>query len=96
MIGSIELILGPMFAGKSSELLRRVRRFQHIGKSCYLVKSSLDSRYGANGFITTHDQIQMEGTRLWCLSDLNPKIINVVDIFGIDEGQFFEDVRKTE
>lgn len=31
----------------------------------------------------------MEGRRLWRLSDLDPAIIEGVDIFGIDEGQFF-------
>lgn len=43
--GELQLIIGPMFSGKSTELVRRMRRFQHAKLQCLVVKSSLDRRY---------------------------------------------------
>ena len=53
--GRIELIMGPMFAGKSTELLRRVNRLEISGKKCLSVKFSADTRY-SNTCISTHDK----------------------------------------
>ena len=53
--GRIELIMGPMFAGKSTELMRRVRRHKISGKKCLLIKYIADDRY-SNDCIATHDQ----------------------------------------
>ena len=52
--GSIELILGPMFAGKTTELLRRVQRHAISGKSCLYIKYVADTRYDVS-CIATHD-----------------------------------------
>ena len=52
--GRIELIMGPMFAGKSTELLRRVRRLEISGKKCLSVKFCADTRY-SELCIATHD-----------------------------------------
>jgi len=52
--GRIELIIGPMFAGKSTELVRRVKRFEISGKKCLTIKYQSDSRYSSN-HISTHD-----------------------------------------
>lgn len=52
--GRIELIIGPMFAGKSTELLRRVRTDRVAGLGVALVKSAKDDRYSASS-VTTHD-----------------------------------------
>ena len=43
--GRIELIIGPMFAGKSTELIRRVKRHEISGKKCLNIKYSEDQRY---------------------------------------------------
>ena len=53
--GRIELIIGPMFAGKSTELLRRVKRHQISGKRCLNIKYIMDDRY-SNDCIATHDK----------------------------------------
>jgi len=53
--GRIELIMGPMFAGKSTELLRRVHRLEISGKTCLMVKYSADIRY-SDECISTHDK----------------------------------------
>jgi thymidine kinase len=53
---SLELIIGPMFAGKSSTVLQRIRRANVIGRKVFIVTSNLDIRYDAKGSsIKTHD-----------------------------------------
>ena len=52
--GSLQMIIGPMFAGKSTELLRRMQRHEISGKSCLYVKYAADQRYDASS-IATHD-----------------------------------------
>ena len=52
--GMLELIIGPMFAGKSTELLRRVKRHAISGKTCLFVKYAADTRYDST-CIATHD-----------------------------------------
>lgn len=94
---SVTLLLGPMYAGKSSELLRRFRRYQIANKQCFLIKYIKDNRYDQNGDrISTHDEYHTpcdyatEGKLLTNI-DLNTKIKNV-DVICIDEGQFFDDI----
>lgn len=53
--GSIELILGPMFSGKSTELIRRIRRLTVASKKCLVVKYFRDVRYTKDFKISTHD-----------------------------------------
>jgi len=53
--GRIELIMGPMFAGKSTELLRRVKRHEITGKKCLFIKFACDNRYDKES-ISTHDK----------------------------------------
>lgn len=53
--GSIEMIIGPMFAGKTTELLRRVQLHAISGKSCLYIKYAADTRYDVN-CIATHDK----------------------------------------
>lgn len=43
--GELQLIVGPMFSGKSTELIRRVRRFAHAKLQCLVVKYRNDTRY---------------------------------------------------
>lgn len=54
MCGELHLIVGPMFSGKSTELLRQINRHRSIGKSVLVVNHVLNNRYESRG-ITTHD-----------------------------------------
>ena len=57
--GSIEAISGPMFSGKSTELLRRVKRYSHRQKSCVVVKYAGDLRYSSTQ-VVSHDGQSLE------------------------------------
>jgi thymidine kinase len=91
MIGRIELIIGPMGGGKSTELLRRIERYA-IGKNrVALVKPLLDSRSGDN--IRTHDSRTAKALPFKQLCQA-VNDVSVVDAYavGVDEGQFFPDL----
>ena len=87
-VGRVELICGPMFAGKSTELLRRLRRHDLAGKKCLVVKHALDDRYddGAND-IVTHDQARESAVAVGTLVGMN---LDGFDVVGVDEAQFFD------
>ena len=58
--GTIEVITGVMFSGKSEELLRRVRRALIARKSVQVFKSHLDDRYSGIHLVTSHDGRKLE------------------------------------
>ena len=89
--GSIELVLGPMFSGKSTELQRRIRRFKIANKSCVVVKYIFDTRY-ASKEMATHDKTLMEALPAKTIGDIFSELKDY-EVIGIDEGQFFPDVR---
>eukprot|EP00828_Plagiopyla_frontata_P003738 TRINITY_DN11212_c0_g1_i2.p1 TRINITY_DN11212_c0_g1~~TRINITY_DN11212_c0_g1_i2.p1 ORF type:complete len:227 (+),score=39.48 TRINITY_DN11212_c0_g1_i2:209-889(+) len=91
MNGKIELIAGPMFAGKSSELLRQVKRYRHAKKKCLLVNYIEDTRYTDDDCITTHDLEQLKAMKVMKLEELK-EIYKKYDVIAIDEGQFFSDI----
>lgn len=54
-LGSIEVICGPMFAGKSEEIIRRVKRIEYAKKKVLCFKPSIDNRYSKDE-IVSHNQ----------------------------------------
>jgi thymidine kinase len=86
----IEIILGPMFSGKSTELMRRCSRKEVIGQSVCYINHEYDIRTG--NFVQTHAQHKKDAIKLSNLLDIPDIIFNKSDIFGIDEAQFFPDL----
>lgn len=89
---SLEIILGSMFSGKSTTLIKKTEGFQKIGKKCLLVNHVLDSRVSGN-FVKTHDTITLSAVKTDDLATLDVK--DYFDVILIDEGQFFTNL-KTE
>ena len=89
--GSIELIMGTMFAGKSTELLRRMGLHEVSGRKILRVKFSADQRYDNQFSICTHSGRSKEAVPLTKLSELK-NAWRQYDVIGIDEGQFFTDI----
>jgi thymidine kinase len=94
MVGSIELILGCMFSGKSTEILRRVKRFQIIDKMVCVISHKTDTRYSSEEVIVTHNGVTYPCIMLEHLNDIykNDKYNLNYDVFVIEEGQFFDDL----
>ena len=93
MPGKLELIIGPMFAGKSSEIQRRIRLLHAIDKNVLVVKPKKDTRYIVDK-ITTHNYDMVDCIVLDNLSEVN-NIIKDYHSIVIDEGQFFNDLKPT-
>ena len=89
--GTISMICGPMFSGKTSEMFRHVRRYMVAKKKCVIIKYSKDTRYGGMGEAATHDLIKMNSTPCTALNDVRAEAMQC-DVIGIDEGQFFPDI----
>ncbi|KAJ4762766.1 Thymidine kinase [Rhynchospora pubera] len=93
--GQIHIIVGPMFAGKTTELLRRVQSELSNGRNVAVVKSDKDNRYGLSS-IVTHDGAKMACLALSELSSFREQFgteaYDKLDVIGIDEAQFFEDL----
>ena len=92
--GKIELIIGPMFSGKSTTMYNHVDRYNIANKKCIIIGHSIDKRYEPkqNG-IVMHDgleRIQIPKLMIGALS-LMDELIDQFDVIGIDELQFFED-----
>jgi thymidine kinase len=88
---SLEIILGSMFSGKSTELIKRVGRLRQANQRCLLVNHVLDSRVSGN-YVRSHDDITLEAVKT---DDLTTLELNFFDVILIDEGQFFTNL-KTE
>ena len=94
MTGSIYLMLGPMYAEKSSNLLRQYRRYNLFNKRCLLVKYKGDNRYNDENYIATHDRVLSSEKAIVChhLIDLEHQIdLKNYDVICIDEIQFYPD-----
>lgn len=89
--GEIQLIIGPMFSGKSSEMTKRIRRFYYAKKKTIIIKYVKDDRYSKNDEIFTHDKIKSSAFPAAKLADVYEKCLNY-DVIGIDEGQFYPDL----
>ena len=87
--GQIQIIFGPMFSGKTTELLRRLKRYQIAKHNCLIIKYAKDVRYERDG-IATHDKQTFPAASTVILRDLKEKT-KKYSVVGIDEGQFFPD-----
>ncbi|KAI4384931.1 hypothetical protein MLD38_003015 [Melastoma candidum] len=94
-MGEIHLIVGPMFAGKTTALLRRITSEADLGRNVAMVKSNKDTRYATDA-VVTHDGMRFP---CWALPDLSSFDRRIgsdayakVDVIGIDEAQFFDDL----
>ncbi|XP_022317984.2 thymidine kinase, cytosolic-like isoform X2 [Crassostrea virginica] len=88
--GQIQLIFGPMFSGKTTELMRRMKRYQIANYKCLVVKYSKDDRYDKEG-IATHDRQTLAAIPADILEQVKAEAENY-EVIGIDEGQFFKDI----
>uniref|UniRef100_A0A1J3E0X5 Thymidine kinase n=1 Tax=Noccaea caerulescens TaxID=107243 RepID=A0A1J3E0X5_NOCCA len=94
--GEIHVVVGPMFSGKTTTLLRRVLAERESGKKVAVIKSDKDTRYCVES-IVSHDG---EKFPCWALPDLSSfkerfgldAYKNQLDVIGIDEAQFFGDL----
>jgi thymidine kinase len=86
--GSIEVICGPMFSGKTEELLRRLRRAQIARLPLQVFKPRIDNRYDAQR-IVSHSAASMDAEVVGDVDEMTRAISTHTRVVGIDEVQFF-------
>ena len=89
--GWIEVISGVMFAGKSEELIRRVRRAVIARKQVQVFKSHLDDRYGGVFTVTSHDGTIVEAVPISSSVEIMQHYKPGVDVVAVDEAQFLDE-----
>jgi thymidine kinase len=91
---SLEIVLGPMFSGKSSHAMSYVRRQKVIEKSVIVIKPNIDNRYSNESVMVTHDREQIP-CMVWDVNrTLAPTFeITSNDCIVIEEAQFFRGLR---
>lgn len=88
--GAIEVICGPMFSGKTEELLRRLRRAQLAKQKVQIFKPKLDNRFAEN-HVQSHDSTKLPCLSVSNSSELIQKISDNTKVIGIDEVQFLDE-----
>ncbi len=86
--GSIEVICGSMFSGKTEELIRRMKRAQFAKQKVEIYKPCIDVRYSEDK-VVSHDSHSIPSTPI----DTPAKMLelsNDVEVVGVDEAQFFD------
>lgn len=100
-IASIDLIIGPMYAGKTTELLRKLSIYKEMGLACCYINSNKDTR-SVHAF-SSHNNLINKGKHITDNFDAF-KVDNIVeiltlsdqyDVFGIDEAQMFDNLLST-
>jgi len=86
--GSIEVICGSMFSGKTEELIRRLRRAQFAKQHVEIFKPAIDTRYSDED-IVSHDQNSIQCTPVENSGNIL-LLSGDIDVVGIDEAQFFD------
>ena len=88
--GTIEVICGPMFAGKTEELIRRVKRMQFAKKDFIIFKPKIDNRYSVDE-VVSHSHIKFKAINISKPQEILKHIKANLQAVVIDEIQFFDE-----
>ena len=87
-MGWIEVVCGPMFCGKSEELIRRLRRAQIARQRVQVFKPAIDNRYGETE-IVSHSELRLTAVNISEAGEILEKLDPRTSVIGVDEAQFF-------
>ncbi len=88
--GWIEVISGCMFAGKTEELIRRIKVLEYAKKNIAVFKPAIDNRYSDDN-VVSHAGSSVKSFAIQHARDIFHYIDNSIDVIAIDEVQFFDD-----
>jgi thymidine kinase len=86
-LGWIEVICGPMFSGKSEELIRRLRRAEIARQRVQIFKPAIDQRF-SDSHIVSHSELKIRSNSVKNAAELEAALDLRTEVIGIDEGQF--------
>lgn len=87
--GSIEVVCGSMFSGKTEELIRRVKRAQIARKRVQVFKPQIDTRYSTEE-VASHDGIRARAIPVATAAEIADSVEDDAQVIAIDEIQFFD------
>ena len=93
--GYLELILGPMFSGKTSTLKKIYDQCMYCNIPVIVINYESDNRYGDASFMSTHDKVMIpciKGSYILDICEQNKEKVNDSEVILINEGQFFKDI----
>lgn len=86
-LGWIEVVCGPMFSGKSEELIRRLRWAEIARQRVQIFKPGIDNRYSAD-HIVSHSDLKIRSLVVRDATDIEAQLDIHAEVIGIDEAQF--------
>src|SRR5512136_2159969 len=91
--GSVEVICGPMFSGKTDELIRRLRRARIARQKVQLFRPAVEPRYAGSEFgkVTSHAGAEFDAVAVRGAPELLRLVEADTGVVGIDEAHFFDD-----
>lgn len=89
-VGWVEVICGPMFSGKSEELIRRLRRAQIARQRVQVFKPVIDDRY-ARDEIVSHSEQRIPARNVHTAREIVEGVDPRTQVVGIDEAHFYDD-----
>ena len=93
--GYLELILGPMFSGKTSTLKKIYDQCNYCNIPIMVINYEADNRYCDASFMSTHDRVMIpciKGVSISEILEKNKEKVDESEVILINEGQFFEDI----
>jgi thymidine kinase len=88
--GFIEVVCGPMFAGKTEELIRRIKRLEYAKQHVLVFKPAIDTRYEAIKEIVSHNLSRNPSIVVESSNEIFSYVTESTDAVVIDEAQFFD------
>lgn len=88
--GSIEIITGSMFSGKTDELIRRLVRARIARQKIQVFKPTIDNRYAVEK-VTSHAGANLDAIAVTSSAEILARLNAETTVVGIDEGQFFDE-----
>ena len=88
--GWIEVIAGPMYSGKSEELIRRIKRAKIARQKVQVFKPGIDDRYSRSD-VVSHAGEKQEAVSVECADEIISLVEEDTMVIAIDEAQFFDD-----
>jgi thymidine kinase len=86
-LGWIEVVCGPMFSGKSEELIRRLRRAEIARQRVQIFKPGIDQRYSED-HIVSHSELRIRSSGVKDAADMESRLDLRTEVIGVDEAQF--------
>ena len=87
-MGRLDIIMGSMFSGKSTEIIRLINRYKILNKKILILNHSLDNRYQESS-ISTHSNLSLKCTSIREFSEIDTQIYQDSEIVVVEEAQFF-------